>query len=436
MLRVSAKGWPLALLLVLACLVAGCSYDCAEPGLFEQPMTRQTTAPPIRPVIPDEIAQIRNPDLPVVGEAIWMSADGHDITMRIAVHAVRRIAGGTVLDWSITPLHGPGLRLNDRVPSELNLGLTGPGEGYPHIVLVDGARSQVYRPLTFNGSGRCLCTPVTLVQRMLRIGQTSLLQLAFPPLPDNLANVDVQLATVPPFWHVPVTPRGMLPLATHPTDLTRGAEGSAVIASTRAFRYRPAGQHYLVTINAVYASSTFTSIAWTIHAVEPGRGTKTASMPPLADAEPPSRPHNQISAGGPQISLGSGQPVRRARLVTTRLAGRGALECQCTDLRIGEVTLRRMGEQMSVVTNLPPIPAGTSKVDIVLPGVTTLSNVAVTPAPNSAFRSAGPAVRNVRFWTYWGDRQNPGWEPRDWPTPVPRSYQLQHLRATVDDIVR
>jgi hypothetical protein len=436
MLRVSAKSWPLAMVVVLACLVAGCSYDRAEPGLFERPMTRQTTAPPIRPVTPDETQQVPNPDLPVVGEAIWTSADSYDITMRIAVHAVRRVAGGTVLDWSITPLHGPGLRLNDHVPSGLNLGLTGPGEGYPNIVLVDAVRSQVYRPLIFKGSGRCLCTPVALMHRMLRIGHTSLFQLAFPALPDNLATVDVQLATVPPFWHVPVTPRDMLPLATSPTDLTRRAESSVVIASTKAFHYRPAGQHYLVTISAVYASNTFTSIAWTIHAVQPGRGTRTASMPPLADAEPPSRPYNKISAGGPQISLGSGQPVRRARLVTTRLADRGALECLCTDLRIGEATLRRMGEQVSVVTNLPPIPAGTSKVDIVLPGLTTLSDVAVTPAPNSTFRSAGPAVRNVQFWTYWGDRQHAGWEPRNWPTPVPRSYQLQHLRVTVDDIVR
>ena len=56
---------------------------------------------------------------------------------------------------------------------------------------------------------------------------------------------------------------------------------------------------------------------------------------------------------------------------------------------------------MSVVTNLPPLPAGTSKVDIVLPGLTTLRNVAVTAAPDATFRSAGPAVREPQFWTYW-----------------------------------
>ena len=183
-----------------ACLVAGCSYERVEPGLFGRPMTEQTTAPPIRPVTPDRNSPSPNPDLPVVGEAIWTSADGLDITMRLAVHAVRRVAGGTVLDWSVTPLHGAGLRPSDPLPTTVNLGLSRPGEGYPDILLVDAARARVYRPLTRKGWGsRCLCTPVTLAQRSLRIDYTTLLQVAFPALPDDLENVDVQLATVPPF---------------------------------------------------------------------------------------------------------------------------------------------------------------------------------------------------------------------------------------------
>jgi hypothetical protein len=76
-------------------------------------MTRETTAPSIRPVTTDERSQVPNPDLPVVGEVMWTSADGLDIAVRIAVHAVRRVTGGTVLDWSVTPLHGPGLHPND-----------------------------------------------------------------------------------------------------------------------------------------------------------------------------------------------------------------------------------------------------------------------------------------------------------------------------------
>src|SRR6476646_11194000 len=87
----------LVALLALACLVAGCTYNRAEPSLFDHPRTRETTVPPLRPVTPVESAQVANPDLPVVGAAIWTSADGLDVTVRIAVHAVRRVAGGTVL---------------------------------------------------------------------------------------------------------------------------------------------------------------------------------------------------------------------------------------------------------------------------------------------------------------------------------------------------
>jgi hypothetical protein len=432
---VSIKGrWVLTSLLILVCLVAGCSYDRQEPGLFGQPVTQDTTAPPIHRAAPEE-RQVQNPELPVVGEAIWTSADGLGITVRIAVHAVRRFPGGTVLDWSVTPLHGPGLRPSDPVPSRLDLGLSRPNESYPNIVLMDAARSRIYRPLTLRGSdSSCLCT--RLFPNSLRIGYTSLSQIAFPALPDDVATVDVYLATVPPFWRVPVTPHGMLPLASSPTDLSRGPEVTSVVASTKVFRYPVADQSYLVMINAVYASSSFTSIVWAIRAVEPGLGLRTASTPPLADAQSPPQAYNQAWAGGPQIRLGTSPALTRARLVTSKLAGEGALECLCTDLRIGAFSLRQVGAQMSVVTTLPPLPSGTSRVDIVFPDLTTLADVAVTPAPDSTFRSAGPAVREVRFWTYRPYQQHPGWGPRDWPTPLPRSYQLRDFQATVDTIVR
>jgi hypothetical protein len=206
----------------------------------------------------------------------------------------------------VTPLHGPGLRPSDPVPSRLDLGLSRPDESYPNIVLIDAARSQVYRPLTLKGSdSRCLCT--RLSRNSLRIGYTSLFQIAFP--------------------HCRTTSR-------------------------------------------------------------------------------------------------------------LKLAGGGALECLCTDLRMGASSLRQKGAQMSVVTTLPPLLSGISKVDIVLPGLTTLAEVAVTPAPDSTFRSGGPAVREVRFWTYRPYQQHPGWVPRDWPTPLPRSDQLRDFHATVDTIVR
>src|SRR4029450_5537590 len=117
-----------------------------------------------------------------------------DITVRIAVHAVRRVTGGTVLDWSVTPLHGAGLHPNDPVPRRLHLVLTRPGEGYPNIVLVDAPRSRLYRPLIVKGAdSRCLCTPVMLAQQNLHIDHTTLLQVAFPTLPRGVATVGVEL---------------------------------------------------------------------------------------------------------------------------------------------------------------------------------------------------------------------------------------------------
>jgi hypothetical protein len=426
-----------AAIAVLGCLTAGCSYDPVEPGLFGRSVTRQTSAPPNRPLPPAESLPSPNPDLPVVGEATWTSPDGLDITMRLAVHALRRIPGGTVLDWSVTPLHGPGLGPNDPLPPTVNLGLSRPGEGYPDIVLVDAERKRVYRPLALKGWGSlCLCTQLAPVQRILRIDHTTLLQVTFPGLPDELNAVDVYVATVPPFWRVPVTQRGMLPLALSPTDLTRHADPTPVIASSKPFSYRPARQRYLVTVNAVYTSSSFTSIAWTILSLEPGLGLAAALMPPLADAAPPRRAHNHISAGGPQIQLSTGGPTLRARLITTRRAGLGTLECLCTDLRSGAGALRKDGQQMRVITNLPPVPAGTSTVDIVFPGLTTFTEVPVIPAPNSTFRSAGPAVREAGVWMYRPDRPPAGWKPSDWPTPLPWRDQLPDFQATVDAIVR
>ena len=87
----------------LALLLAGCTYSDREPGLFGRtpPRAPTDTRPSTRPT--DSTAAI-----PVLGEAIYRSTDQSDVSVRIAVHAVRRVPGGTVLDWSVTALAGPG----------------------------------------------------------------------------------------------------------------------------------------------------------------------------------------------------------------------------------------------------------------------------------------------------------------------------------------
>ena len=190
----------------------------------------------------------------------------------------------------------------------------------------------------------------------------------------------MQLATVPPFWQVPVTPAGMLPLASYPTDLIAPAEGTSVLASTKAFSYRPTGQFYLdhdqsrLRQQQLHVDRVDDLVARSM-----GRGLQSASSPPFADAAPPRHPYNPISAGDLRSSWAT--MCCRARLMTTKLAGRGALECLCTDLRGASCSLAKHGPASQRRHEPAALPAGTSKVVVVLPGLTSLTDIPVTSAP-------------------------------------------------------
>ena len=426
------------LIVIAVCALAGCRHAPQEPGLFGRHTEPPSAVPPSSTRITTETPPRGNPELPVVGDAVWTSGDGLDITVRLAVHAVRRMARGTVLDWSVTPLSGPDLAADDAVPSSLNLGLSRFGEGNTNVFLIDANARRLYRPLTRRGPGpqSCLCTPVSLVQRELRIGRTTLLQTAYPPLPDDVSTIDVDIASVPIFSHVPITPAGMVPLVGSPTDLTRPVTRSAAASSTPEFTYRPGHQRFIITIDTVYVSGTFTSIVWSIQSIDRGLGLEAADRPPFADDRSPPLAYNRVSASGPQALInGRGEPIR-TRLATTKLAGRGALECLCSDLRLWARVMRQADQRVSVVTNLPAVAVGSSAVDIVLPGLVTLSDVRLTPAPDSTFRSAGPGPVRPSYWEVRRGEAHPGWDSSAWPTPLPRPGRLKEFRATVDDIVR
>ena len=96
----------------------------------------------------------------MLGERIWVSGGEQAVTTRIAVHAVRRIEGATVLDWSITPLQADGYEVGDSLPIEL--GLVRPWRSNPAIVLIDVEGKQAYQPLAHQSRrlfNHCLCTP-------------------------------------------------------------------------------------------------------------------------------------------------------------------------------------------------------------------------------------------------------------------------------------
>ncbi len=425
-------GWVAVAVLVLT---SACARPDEEPGLFG----RQTDPPTAAPSAPSPSVTAAtptvNPELPVVGEQVWTSADGLDVQVRIAVHAVRRVPGATVLDWSVTPLRAPHFTAGDAIPSSVDLGLTRWHEDNLNLFLVDVSDRHVYRPLTVARPGRprCLCTSLVLAAHQMRIGQTRLLQISYPELPPDVASIDVDVATVPIFFHVPVTAAGFVPQATSPTDLARAADTLSVAASTRAFRYAAGGQRFIVSVDEVVASNTFTAVRWTIQTLTDGAGLQLANAPPFAAADAVAELDNPVSASGPHVILRG----RRAADLSYRQATLSrqdgqARECLCTDLRVWSSALRGAQQLASVATTLPPLPIGAEQVDVTFPGLAALKGIRLTSASDGTVRSAVPLRRTVR--TYRPDQTPSGWSVDRWPTPVPRN-QLHAYDATVDRLV-
>ena len=267
-----------------------------------------------------------------------------------------------MLDWSVTPIRAPFLRPGDAVPDSVDLGLSRRWESSANVLLVDAPRRTVYRPLLrAPDSDYCLCTPIWLSQRSLRIGVTTLLQVAFPELPDALRTVDVDIPTVPQFWRVPVTPVGQVPVANRPTDLTRPAEVHPRVARSDMFRYGASEQVFRVRVHRVIAGGTFTSLEWAIVSVTGGDGVEAASGPPFASEDAATvTGDNPAAASGPVLHVGDDATILQARVVTNRLTSGKADECLCTDLRVWAAALRQPDKVATVVTNYPALPRARS----------------------------------------------------------------------------
>ena len=425
-------------------LIAGCSYTSSEPGLFDDgadsdsDSDRDRDRQRIRNDPPAfEWPNVRNDDrrtnanLPVAGEEVWTTADGTHLSVRVAVHAVRRIEGATVLDWSITPLGAPGLGADDVVPSTVDLGLRRFDEGNTNLFLIDAKRRELYRPLVHrNISRRCLCTPIWRAQRSLRIGQTAMLQVGFPELPPDVTTVDVDVATVPVFAAVPVTPVGQVPSAVAPTELNRAPDGPPAPEARRLLgdtQYR--GQRFRIEVVRVVAREHVTSLQWVITSLSAGTGLEEADGLPFAD---PSLPitYNRIAASGPRLETAG--VVHRASLVSSALTSEGTTECLCSDLRIWAKSLRDAGRDATVITNFPALPVGVEEVTVRLPGVGA-RQIPVDRGPGLQ-RSGAPLVRPVAFWQ---ESESPrGWSPHAWPTLLPDSAQLVDYVEVRDRLLR
>jgi len=430
----------LAAVIAAACVLStGCTYTTEEPGLFrtgtsQSPTIERTKPPP----------EATNPNLPVAAEAEWTTAEGLNISTRFAIHAVRRLQDATVVDWSVTPLSAPGYARGADLPSWVDIGLSRSSEGDVNMFLVDAPDGKVYRTLSHQSRrlfNRCLCTPLWLAQQGLRIGETRLLQATFPPLPDTLGFIDVDMINLAPFVHIPVTPIGEVPTALHPTDLARPPAGARTTLGQQVFRYRQEPRRVQsISIDRVVASPDGTSLELTIKSVtdqstfilEPAMSPIGGILPENVDVLDPD------VVSGPMIrpaGIPAAKPLR-VSWMTAAVAGRRAYECLCSSLGLWAGSLRRQGGQASVASNFPALPAGTQAVDVILPGVATLPGIPVVNAADPATRLGPPKPSAGDTWSYFSDDPPRGWTTAQWPTPLPEPDQLKNYRFFIESITQ
>ena len=370
-----------------------------------------------------------DPRLPVVDDAVWTTADGTDVTVRLAVHAVRRTDSATVLDWSVTPLAGPGHPPGSPVPSNIDLGLSRNLAGEQNIALLDPALGQAYRPLADVSAerfSRCLCTPLFAVLPLLRFGDTRVLQLAFPPVPPGTSRIDVAFPNVAVMPGVAVTPVGQSPVAGPPTDLARPAVVGNAVTGAKLY-VPPDGAHRLqtVVVNEVLATPDLTSVVWTLYSADDQDAPSTRPGPPVSRPLPDGlRVSTEVPASGPRLRVpGRTSPTTGVRWTTATFSGLPTYECLCSGLGLWSRSLRRSGGSAHLTTEVGPLPTGTSRVDVLFPGLDAFTDVRVTRADDPP--AAGPTSPGTdATWTY--DPADPlrGWSTQDWPTPLPAPGQI------------
>jgi hypothetical protein len=406
--------------------LGACSWSAQEPGLFTTPVPSPSPGSSSVPDVPGPT----DPRLPVAGEAVWTTADGSDVTVRFAVHAVRRTPAATVLDWSVTPLAGPGRRSGEPLPAGTDLGLAHTLTDKQNIVLLDPHFDRAYRPLAALSPerlGHCLCTPLFAVVPRLRFGDTRVLQVAFPPLPSGTFRVDVAFPNVAVVPGVPVTPVGGTPVAGRPVDLTRPAAGGNPVTGAKTYTSPyPGGSHQTVVVNRVVAGPGLTSVVWTLHAVDDQDQTSGSPGPPVSAPLPAGVPvATERPASGPRLRVpGRAAPPVGVRWTTDASMPVPTYECLCSGLGVWSRGLRLGGGTAHLATHVGPLPPRTSRVDVLFPGLDAFTDVRVTWVDDVAAPVQTVAPGTDATWTY--DEADPprGWSTQEWPTPLPAQAQV------------
>ena len=308
----------------------------------------------------------------------------------------------------------------------------------PAITLLDVAGRRAYQPLVHSSReefNHCLCTPMLRVQPALRVGETRLLQVAFPALPDSLDFVDVGWNTVAPFWHVPVSPLGTAPVAVRPTDLAR-PESVLSPDSAKLDFANPSGSEQIqrIEVTRVLAAPGRTTLEWRLTSMTPQDVRVLDYRSPVEGTTPLGvEILGSSQASGPVLRAGSTR--LHNEWSQTSVFNRAAYECQCTEIGLWASGLRNAGGFASLVTSYPGLPAGTESVDVDFPGFGTLRGIPVTPADDTAAEVEVSRPVTTGRWTY--DVADPpyGWPTAEWPTDVPDPAQLAEYQSNVDPLV-
>lgn len=429
-----------ALGLALALLVGGCTAPAEEPGLFRvRSPSPAASSPPPEPPAPDPTSRPAVA-LPVAGEATRTTGEGAEVTVRYAVHAVRRMPGATVLDFSVTPLTAPGLREGDELPGGTDLGISTEDGGTIRAWLLDPAAERGHPQLSHTSREafhHCLCTPLWAAQPELRLGQTRLLQLTFPALPARSRQVDVLVAGLPAVPGVPVTPSGQVPTAGQQVDLTRPPDEPPTVGRPVVVGSLTDGTPgvYSLTVDRVLAAAGSTSVRWSLRTINDGFNVRRQPLePPLtAVAAQDAAVVDGRAVSGLALRAPSGGPTLPTRWLGGKLVETTTYDCLCTTLGLWARSLDEAGGAVHGTSLHPPLPSGTDRVELRWPGLAPVT-APVETVPDAGRALGPPQERQLRSWVYSEEVPPPGWSPADWPTPLPDPWQLPDYRAAAADI--
>ena len=212
------------------------------------------------------------------------------------------------------------------------------------------------------------------------------------------------------------------------------------------FRYGPGEQIFRIQPNRVLASSTFTTLEWTIRSVTGGAGLDAASSPPFAEPDTAgAEPADPVTASGPVlvVATGQGEPNPADADGEVRRADPRTRECLCSPLQGWTSVLRRPDKAVTVVTTYPPLPAGTDRVQVRFGGLGT-----IVGAGHAGVERAQPSRRNApvvaddlaarrRAFRAWRGRPKTGRRQSRPPTNCPTVDGwsiLRRLRRRIDHL--